>query len=260
MSYATILVAQDGPACVITLNRPERRNAVSRRMMDEIIEAAHAAEADGSVSAVLLTGGEAFFSAGADLNEALQVRSAADGARYFKSWHRLTTTLEALGKPVIAAIEGFCITGGCELALACDLRIAGEGASFAITSARIGTVAGAGGTQRLPRLVGPAKALELLFSAEPIDTAEAYRIGLVNRAVPKGAALATAKALARVYAERAPLGLAFAKRAVYRGLQMDLESGLEFETFLVTTIYGTEDKQEGISAFLEKRKPSFKGR
>ncbi len=260
MSYTTIIVAQEGPSCVITLNRPDRRNAVSLRMMDEIIEAAHAAEADASVRAVLITGGPAFFSAGADLNEALQIRSATDGTRYFKSWHRLTCALEALGKPVIAAIEGFCITGGCELALACDLRIAGEGASFAITSSRIGTVAGAGGTQRLPRVVGPAKALELLFSAEPVDAAEAYRIGLVNRAVPKGEALTTAKALASVYAERAPLGLAFAKRAVYRGLQMDLESGLEFETFLVTTIYGTEDKQEGISAFLEKRKPSFKGR
>jgi len=188
------------------------------------------------------------------------VRSATDGTRYFKAWHRLTCALEALGKPVLAAIEGFCITGGCELALACDLRIAGAGASFAITSSRIGTVAGAGGTQRLPRLVGPANALALLFSAEPIDAAEAYRIGLVNRMVPAGEALAAAKALVGVYAERAPLGLAFAKRAVYRGLQMDLESGLEFETFLVTTIYGTADKQEGISAFLEKRKPSFTGR
>lgn len=260
MNYSTIIVTQDGPSCVITLNRPDRRNAVSLRTMDEIVMAAQAAEADASTSAVILTGGPAFFSAGADMTEAVQVRSATDGTRYFKAWHRLTCALEALGKPVIAAIEGFCITGGCELALACDLRIAGEGASFAITSSRIGTVAGAGGTQRLPRLVGHARALELLFSAEPIDTAEAYRIGLVNRAVPKGEALAAAKALANVYKERAPLGLAFAKRAVYRGLQLDLESGLEFETFLVTTIYGTEDKQEGISAFLEKRKPSFKGR
>jgi len=260
MTHTTIAVAQDGPSCVITMNRPERRNAVSLRMMDEIVAAAQAAEADASIRAVIITGGPAFFSAGADLNEALQVRSATDGTRYFKAWHRLTCALEALGKPVLAAIEGFCITGGCELALACDLRIAGAGASFAITSSRIGTVAGAGGTQRLPRLVGPANALALLFSADPIDAAEAYRIGLVNRMVPAGEALAAAKALVGVYAERAPLGLAFAKRAVYRGLQMDLESGLEFETFLVTTIYGTADKQEGISAFLEKRKPSFTGR
>jgi enoyl-CoA hydratase/carnithine racemase len=160
---------------------------------------------------------------------------------------------------LIAAIEGFCITGGCELALACDLRVAGAGASFAITSSRIGTVAGAGGTQRLPRVIGPARALEMLFSADPVPAEEAYRIGLVNRLVPTGGALAAAKEWATTYAQRAPLSLAFVKRAVYRGLQMDLDSGLELETFLVTTIYGTADKQEGISAFLEKRAPSFQG-
>lgn len=259
MTYETILVAQDGPCCVITLNRPTRRNAVSLRMMEEIIAAARTAEADPAVRALALTGGTEFFSAGADLNEALEVRSGDQGAKYFGAWHRLTRALETLGKPVIAAIEGFCITGGCELALACDLRVAGAGARFAITSARIGTVAGAGGTQRLPRLVGPAKALEMLFSADPIQAEEAYRIGLVNRVVPAGGALAAAKEWAGVYAQRAPLSLAFTKRAVYRGLQMDLDSGLELETFLVSTIYGTADKQEGISAFLEKRAPVFSG-
>lgn len=260
MSYDTILTTQDGPSRVITLHRPERRNAVSLRMMDEIIQAARDAESDPSVFAVVLTGGSTFFSAGADLNEALQVRTADQGTKYFGSWHRLTRALETLGKPVIAAIEGFCITGGCELAMACDLRVAGAGAKFQITSSRIGTVAGAGGTQRLPRLVGPAKALELLLSAEQIDAEEAHRIGLVNRLVPAGQALDVTKGIAEVYAQRAPLSLAFTKRAVYRGMQMDLDSALEFETFLVTTIYGSADKQEGISAFLEKRQPSFKGR
>jgi enoyl-CoA hydratase/carnithine racemase len=138
--------------------------------------------------------------------------------------------------------------------------VAGEGSTFAITSSRIGTVAGAGGTQRLPRIVGMAHALDLLFSAEPIDATEAHRIGLINRLTPKGGALEAAKKLAAVYAQRAPLGLAYAKRAVHRGMQMDLASGIDFETFLVTTIYGTEDKQEGISAFLEKRTAQFTGR
>ena len=161
---------------------------------------------------------------------------------------------------MIAAIEGFCITGGLEFALACDLRIAGEGASFAITSSKIGTVAGAGGTQRLPRIVGMAHALDILFSADPIDAKEAYRIGLINRLTPKGEALNSAKALVKTYAQRAPLSLALVKRAVHRGMQMDLASAIEFETYLVTTIYGTEDKQEGISAFLEKRTPKFKGK
>lgn len=152
------------------------------------------------------------------------------------------------------------MTGGCELALACDLRVAGRGASFTITSSRIGTVAGAGGTQRLPRLVGPAKALEIMFAAEPVDDEEAHRIGLINRLVDRGEAVAEARRMIAVYEKRAPLSLAFVKRAVHRGMQMDLASGIEFETFLVSTIYGTRDKHEGISAFLEKREAKFEGR
>ena len=260
MNYETIITSQDGPSCVITLNRPEKRNAISVRMMQELTSALKAAEADESVRAVIITGGASFFAAGADLNEALQVKTAAQGIDYFKRWHALNATIEELAKPVIAAIEGFCITGGLELALACDLRVAAEGASFAITSSRIGTVAGAGGTQRLPRIVGVAHALDILFSAEPIDAPEAHRIGLINRLTAKGGALDGAKSLVNVYAQRAPLSLALVKRAVHRGMQMDLASGIEFETFLVTTIYGTEDKQEGISAFLEKRTAQFKGK
>jgi enoyl-CoA hydratase/carnithine racemase len=245
---------------VITLNRPDKRNAISVLMMDELIAALKAAEAEPSVRGVVITGGPAFFAAGADLNEALQVKTASQGTEYFRRWHRLNSTAEELAKPVLAAIEGFCITGGLELALACDLRIAAEGSSFAITSARIGTVAGAGGTQRLPRIVGVAHALDILFAADPIDAAHAYRIGLINRLTPKGGALDGAKALVNVYAQRAPLSLALVKRAVHRGMQMDLASAIELETFIVTTIYGTEDKQEGISAFLEKRAARFQGK
>ena len=260
MSFETIDTRREGGALVITLNRPHRRNAVSLQMMDDIVAATAAADADGTVRAIVITGGTAYFSAGADLTEAVEVKSATDGARYFGAWHRVNNALETSAKPVIAAIEGFCMTGGCELALACDIRVAAEGASFAITSSRIGTVAGAGGTQRLPRLVGPANALEMLFSAEPIDAKEAFRIGLVNHLTPTGGALAKALAMAAVYEARGPLSLAFVKRAVHRGLQMDLASALEFETYLVTTVYGTRDKQEGISAFLEKREARFEGR
>ncbi len=260
MTYSTIRSERNGPACIITLNRPEKRNAVSTQMMDEIVSAARAADEDPAVRAVILTGGEAFFSAGADLNEALQVRTAVEGIAYFEQWHRLTSTLEGLGKPVLAAIEGFCITGGLELALACDLRIAGEGATFAITSSRIGTVAGAGGTQRLPRIVGMAHALDILFSAEPIPASEAYRIGLINRLVARGQALAECEKMTQVYAQRAPLSLKLVKRAVRSGMQMDFASAIEFETSIVSLIYGTHDKQEGISAFLEKRVAKFQGR
>ncbi|MCO5144970.1 MAG: enoyl-CoA hydratase/isomerase family protein [Aquamicrobium sp.] len=260
MSYQTIRVERDAAAAIITFNRPERRNAVSTQAMSEIIAACREAEADDNVRAVILTGGDAYFSAGADLNEARAIKGAAEGVAYFNKWHALNEALETLRKPVIAAIEGFCMTGGLELALACDLRVAAEGSSFAITSSKIGTVAGAGGTQRLPRIVGPARALEIMFAAEPIDAAEAYRIGLINRLTPKGGALAEAKAMVKVYEQRAPLSLAFVKRAVHRGMQMDLASSIEFETFLVTTIYGTEDRLEGIGAFLEKRPASFRGR
>jgi len=192
MAYATVQIATDDAARIITFDRPDKRNAVSVQMMREIAAAAREAEADPAIAAVILHGGAAYFSAGADLNEALAVKTAKQALAYFPEWHRLNAALEALKKPVIAAIEGFCLTGGLELAMACDLRIAGAGASFAITSAKIGTMAGAGGTQRLPRLVGPAKALELLFSANEIDAVEAHRIGLVNRVVPTGQALATA--------------------------------------------------------------------
>lgn len=259
MSYATLETAREEAAFVITLRRPERRNALSRQALAEINEAAREGEADAGTSAVVITGGLDFFSAGADLTEALELIPAT-APEYFRGFHRLASTLEGLRKPVLAAIEGFCFTGGLELALACDIRIGAEGSSYAITSARIGTVAGAGGTQRLPRAIGAARALDMLFSAEPIAAAEAYRIGLINRLAPKGQALAEARRLAALYATRGPLSLAYLKRAVHEGLQRDLAAGLELEVELATLAYGTRDKQEGISAFLEKRPARFEGR
>jgi enoyl-CoA hydratase/carnithine racemase len=259
MAYETILVENDGPAAVIRFNRPNVRNALSLQLMDELTAALKAAEADAAVRAVIIAGNAELFSAGADLNDALKVASAQAGIDYFGKWHQLCSLLETLPMPVIAAIEGVCMTAGFELALACDLRIAGRSSSFTITSSRIGTVAGAGGTQRLPRLIGRGHALAILFSAEPVMGEDAEKIGLVNRLVDDGAAVSEAKRMASIYAQRAPMSLALAKRAVYRGLDMDLASGLEFETYLVTTIYGTEDKKEGISAFLQRRSPVFKG-
>jgi enoyl-CoA hydratase/carnithine racemase len=259
MGTETIIVSQHQAATVIQLNRPSRRNALSRQMISEIVVALDEAERDSAVRTVIVTGGDECFCAGADLNEALEVRSVPAAMDFLGNLHRLNNRIETLDKPVIAAIEGFCMTGGLELALACDLRVAGEGSTFAITSARIGTVPGAGGTQRLPRIVGKANALELLFAAEPIGCGEAFRIGLINRRTEHGGALNEALAMARVHAERAPLSLALVKRAVHRGLQMDMASGLELETFLVSSIYTTEDKEEGVSAFLEKRKPQFRG-
>ena len=260
MTYETILTERDGVAQVLTLNRPARRNAMSIQMTRDLIDAMKQAEADPAVRGVIVTGGSEFFSSGADLNEALAIKTFMDAFNHMKQWETLATTAEQLQKPVIAAIEGFCITGAWEFAMACDIRVAAEGASFMLTGSRIGTVPGGGGTQRLPRDVGLGRALEIHFSAEPIDAKEAYRIGAVNRLVPKGGALAEAKKMVKGYEKRAPLSLAVAKRAVRAGLQMDMASAIEYERFLVTAVYGTEDRREGISAFLEKRDPQFRGR
>jgi enoyl-CoA hydratase/carnithine racemase len=260
MAFQTILTSQDGSSYVIRLNRPERRNAFSVKMMEEIAAACHIAEKDASARAVIITGGTEYFSAGADLNEAMAIKSTKDGVDYMTNWERLNNTVERLEKPVLAAIEGFCMTGGWEFVMACDIRVASENATFALTSSRIGTVPGAGGTQRLPREVGVGRALEILFSAEPISAKEAHRIGAVNRLTPSGGALTEAKAMVKVYEKRAPLSLAYAKRAVRAGIQMDQASAIEFERFLVTAVYGTADKNEGIGAFLEKREAKFQGR
>jgi len=260
MNYENIQTESDGAALIITLHRPDKRNALSQQTMDEISDAVRKADTDAAVRGIVLTGGDRFFSAGADLNEALQVKSVMGGDAFFGRANRLCELLEGLTKPVIAAIEGFCITGGLEVAMACDIRVGAKGSSYAITSSRIGTVAGFGGTQRLPRLVGSDNALDILFSAEPVDAEHAHRIGLITRLVEKGDALAEAKRMIAVYEKRGPISLAFAKRAVHRGMQMDLYSGIDLEYALVTSIYSTEDKQEGVSAFLEKREACFTGR
>jgi enoyl-CoA hydratase/carnithine racemase len=254
-----LATTQSGSAFIIQFNRPERRNAISTQTMDELVAAARYAEVDPVVRGLVITGGNDYFSAGADLHEPLAIASATEALAYLRRWHALCDVFETLPKPVIAAIEGFCMTGGCELAMACDIRIAAEDSVFAITSSKIGTVAGAGGPQRLARLVGPAKALEIMFAGDPISAQEAKDVGLVNRVVAKGATLKEAKAMIRIYEKRAPLSLAFVKRTVHRGLQMDLASALDFESFLCATLFTTEDRKEGISAFLEKRTPVFKG-
>lgn len=260
MAFETILTNRDGASYVITLNRPDRRNAFSIQMMKEVAAACQEAENDPAIRAVIVTGGLKYFSAGADLNEAMAIKTTADGVAYMTNWETLNNAIERCTKPVIAAIEGFCMTGGWEFVMACDIRVAAENSTFALTSSKIGTVPGAGGTQRLPREIGIGRALEILFAAEPIDAKEAYRIGAINRIAPVGGALDAAKAMVKVYEKRAPLSLAYAKRAVRAGMQMDLASGIEFERFLVTAIYNTADKNEGIGAFLEKREAKFTGR
>lgn len=255
MPQQTIRVARHDDAVVLRLDRPEVRNAIDVAMMRELAQAVTAADADTTVRAIVVAGGDRVFSAGRDLKEAARM---APGEA-ISSWRALTRTMAESRLPIIAAIEGACLTGGLELALACDLRVAGDGATFGITSAKLGTVPGFGATQRLPRLIGASRALALMFSADPIDAAEAHRIGLVHQCTAAGDAERAALALAAVYARRAPLSLAGLKRAVTQGMEMTLEEGLDLEQALSARLAATEDRREGLAAFLERRPPRFRG-
>jgi enoyl-CoA hydratase/carnithine racemase len=258
--FSTIEVERDVPVGLIRLNRPDKYNAISTSMMAEVVDALAALETAPGIVGVLLCGSDRYFSTGADLDEALTVSTPQEYVAYNRSWRRLTSAVERLTKPVIACISGYCYTGGLELALACDIRVASDDATFAITSARIGSVAGAGGTQRLPRVVGPGRAKAMLFTAEPIDAHEADRIGLIDVLVPPGEVEEWARAQVEVFSRRGPLSLAWAKQAVNVGMNLDLESALDLEANLSARAFATEDKAEGMRAFLEKRAPVFKGR
>jgi enoyl-CoA hydratase/carnithine racemase len=259
-SFETIDVEVDAPVGTIRLARPAKYNAISTEMMGEIVVALGRLESTAGVAGVLLCGTDRYFSTGADLDEALTISTPQQYVTYNRSWRRLTSAIEQLTKPVIACISGYCYTGGLELSLACDIRVATTDATFAITSARIGSVAGAGGTQRLPRVIGPGRAKAMLFAADPIDAEEAYRTGLIDFLVPTGGAEQHGRQQVEVFSRRGPLSLAWAKQAVNVGMSMDLESSLEFEAMLSAQAFATEDKAEGMSAFLEKRTAVFKGR
>ncbi len=258
--YESIEIERRGPALVIEMSRAKKLNAISTTMIDELIEVLDEGDADDEVRGVVLTGQGRAFSTGADMNDSREVRELPDVLRYSKHQRRLTATIEALLKPVVAAISGYCLTGGLELAMACDLRIAGEDSQFGITSSKIGSVAGLGGTQRLPRLVGPARAKELLFTSDFIDAEQAAEIGLVNRVVEKGQVMSSALELVDRFAERAPMSLALMKRAVNVGMNVDLESALYFEGHCTAMTLTTDDRAEGWASFFERRPPVFVGR
>jgi enoyl-CoA hydratase/carnithine racemase len=259
MAYTTIQCVKETPVGLLTLNRPTTYNAISVEMMHEIITVLDTWDTDSEVAGVIITGTERFFSTGADLKQARSLSGLAGTQVYLRNWRALNHRIETCGKPVIAAISGYCLTGGLEMALACDLRVAAENAQFGITSCKIGTVAGAGGTQRLPRLIGTARAKELLFSGDFIDAHEAYRIGLIDRLVPQGQEVSVARDMVAIYAQRAPLSLRLTKQAVNTGINLDLESALDLENTLTAAIYQTADRQEGIQAFLDKRPARFTG-
>jgi len=255
-----LAVEVEGPCAILRLTRPEKRNALTTETLVAIAEAAERFDVGSEARVLILTGEGSAFSAGADLAQALELRTGPETLKWNRAWQRAARALERSPLPAIAAIGGACMTGGLELALACDLRLAGEDAGFAITSAAIGSVAGGGGTQRLPRLIGPGRAKDLLFSARVVDAAEALELGLVERVVPAGEHLAGAKAWAAEIAAQAPLSLWLAKWAVNRGMEMTLEGGIDWEASLSAHAFATEDRSEGMQAFLEKREANFRGR
>ena len=248
-----------GPAAILTMNRPDKYNALSDDLLQAIGDKVRELDGDMAIRGIVLTGTDKYFSTGADLGSALKAQDLPSTHAMLSHFEHCNRAIERSRKPVIAAINGFCLTGGLEVALACDIRIAGSGSKFGVTSSKIGSVAGAGGTQRLPRAVGKEWAKDLLFSADFIDAETARDIGLISRVVKPEQVLATALARVDAYALRAPLSVWYAKIAVNSGMEMDLEPALEFERHLTAGLFTTEDRSEGMSAFLEKRNADFKG-
>jgi enoyl-CoA hydratase len=259
-TYETIALERDGNIAVVTLNRPKVLNALNLQLIRELKDAFAALEADPEVRAIVLTGsGEKAFAAGADIGELNALKDSAEGADLARGGQALTLQLERLRKPVIAAVNGFALGGGCELALSADIRIASENAKFGQPEVNLGLIPGYGGTQRSARLAGRGYALYLCLSGEIIDAREAHRVGLVEKVVPLAELLTEAKRIAGVIASKAPLAVAAAKRSVDRGIALSTQDGLEIEALNFGTLVGTKDFTEGTSAFLEKRKPNFTG-
>lgn len=260
MAYENLIVERDGGVLVVTINRPKVLNALNAATLTELSQAMDAAAADDTVRAVILTGaGEKSFVAGADINE-LAVQTPVAGREHAQQGQRVFDRIERLGKPVVAAINGFALGGGCELAMACTLRLASETARFGQPEVNLGLIPGYAGSQRLPRLVGRGRAQELLLTGDVITAAEAYRIGLVNHVYPAASLMDEARKLAQTLASKAPVAVRYILDAVANGLDMSFADAQQHEATLFGLVFTTEDMREGTSAFLEKRKAQFKGR
>jgi len=260
MTNQTLLVDVKDGVAFVTVNRPDKLNALSDQVVADLGQAVLALKSDATVRGVILTGaGPKAFVAGADIGE-LAEQGVLDGRKRALNGQAVLTAIETMGKPVIAAVNGFALGGGCELAMACHIRIASETAKFGQPEVKLGITPGYGGTQRLPRIVGKGRALHLLLTGETIDAQEALRIGLVTKVVPQDQLMAEAEKLMRQIIANGPVAVALTIEAVHQGLEMTLAEGLQLEANVFGLVASTRDVKEGLNAFLEKRTARFEGK
>jgi len=254
--YQTILLDRNERIGIVTLNRPKEFNALNFQLVDELISALEELDRDDQIRCIVITGaGEKAFAAGADIKEMAEL-PPDEIIVGFERWHRI----KSIGTPLIAAVGGYALGGGCELAMICDLIVASENARFGLPEILLGVIPSAGGTQRLTRTIGKYRAMEMILTGMQVSAQEMAAHGLVNRIVPKGEHLNEALRLAREIAEHAPIAVRQAKQAVLAALETSLEEGLNVEHQNVAVVFNTEDMREGMQAFIEKRKPEFKGK
>jgi enoyl-CoA hydratase len=260
MTHQTLKYEVTDGVALITLNRPKALNAINRMMIQELAQVLDQAEEDPETRVVILTGAEEkAFAAGADITE-FQHISPLEALHSSQGFQAAFNRIERLKKPVIAAVNGFCLGAGCELALACDMIFASDRARFGQPEVNLGFIPGGGATQRLSRLIGRARAKELIYTGEMIDAQEAYRIGLVNKVFPAAELMTAVRKLAQQVTSKGAVAIELAKKVIDEGYGVDLTSALALEAKAFALCFGTEDKAEGVTAFLEKRQPQFKGR
>lgn len=256
-TYRNILTEQEGAIGIVTLHRPKVLNALSHELMEELVEALTEFDRDETVRVIILTGSEKAFAAGADIKEMSDETTIGIMLKdQFATWDKVKN----VKKPIIAAVSGYALGGGCELMMSCDIIIASETAQLGQPEINIGVIPGAGGTQRLTRVVGKHKAMEMILTGQSIDAQEALRYGLVNKVVPRELYLEEAKNLAKEIAKKSPVATRLAKEAILKTYDAPIAEGLEFERKNFYMLFSSEDQKEGMKAFLEKRQPTFSGR